>query len=158
MLYTTVVIPGVRTVANPLDVDTREDQVEALRVLAAGNTLIMVCLGLVLTLQVRSLLPFGYSHTSIIPSLFLSFSCSSYRCISHLDRFGDPGSPLSRRDHDLRCSSRFFSQFSSNSFLHLSRPVKNGQEGPMQKRPRMSHPLLVLSVQQAPRNRKHSKK
>jgi hypothetical protein len=56
MLYTTVVIPGVRTVANPLDVDTREDQVEALRVLAAGNTLIVVCLGLALALQVRSLL------------------------------------------------------------------------------------------------------
>jgi len=51
MLYTTVVIPGIRTVANPLDVDTREDQVEALRVLAAGNTLIVVCLGLTLALQ-----------------------------------------------------------------------------------------------------------
>lgn len=62
MLYTTVVIPGVRTVANPLDVDTREDQVEALRVLAAGNTLIVVCLGLTLALQVGfSSLLYSYS-------------------------------------------------------------------------------------------------
>ncbi|KAG8804293.1 hypothetical protein FRC16_010622 [Serendipita sp. 398] len=51
MLYTTVVIPGIRTVAIPLEQETREDQVEALRVLAAGNTLIVVCLGLVLALQ-----------------------------------------------------------------------------------------------------------
>lgn len=51
MLYTTVVIPGIRTVAEPLENDTRTDQVEALRVLAAGNTLIVVCLGLVLALQ-----------------------------------------------------------------------------------------------------------
>ncbi len=52
MLYTTVVIPGIRTVAVPLESETREDQVEALRVLAAGNTLIVLCLGLVLALQV----------------------------------------------------------------------------------------------------------
>jgi hypothetical protein len=52
MLYTTVVIPGIRTVADPLETDTRTDQVEALRVLAAGNTLIVLCLGLVLALQV----------------------------------------------------------------------------------------------------------
>ncbi|CAG7847897.1 SubName: Full=Uncharacterized protein {ECO:0000313/EMBL:CCA74527.1} [Serendipita indica DSM 11827] len=51
MLYTTVVIPGIRTVAVPLESETREDQVEALRVLAAGNTLIILCLGLVLALQ-----------------------------------------------------------------------------------------------------------
>lgn len=57
MLYTTVVIPGIRTVAAPIEEDTREDQVEALRVLAAGNTLIIICLGLVLALQVSVLLP-----------------------------------------------------------------------------------------------------
>jgi len=51
MLYTTVVIPGIRTVAVPIEGETREDQVEALRVLAAGNTLIVICLGLVLALQ-----------------------------------------------------------------------------------------------------------
>ena len=36
-------------------VDTREDQIEALRVLSAGNTLIIVLLGGVLALQVREL-------------------------------------------------------------------------------------------------------
>jgi ER membrane protein SH3 len=55
MLYTTVVIPGIRTVAVPIEGETREDQVEALRVLAAGNTLIVICLGLVLALQARYL-------------------------------------------------------------------------------------------------------
>ncbi|KIM32798.1 hypothetical protein M408DRAFT_313003 [Serendipita vermifera MAFF 305830] len=51
MLYTTVVIPGIRTVVNPIPEETRQDQVEALRVLAAGNTLIVICLGLVLAFQ-----------------------------------------------------------------------------------------------------------
>lgn len=51
MLYTTVVIPGIRTVADPLPDETRQDQTEALRVLAAGNTLIVICLGLVLAFQ-----------------------------------------------------------------------------------------------------------
>ena len=51
MLYTTVVIPGIRTVADPIPEETRQDQTEALRVLAAGNTLIVICLGLVLALQ-----------------------------------------------------------------------------------------------------------
>ena len=51
MLYTTVVIPGIRTVADPMEEETRLDQTEALRVLAAGNTLIVICLGLVIALQ-----------------------------------------------------------------------------------------------------------
>jgi imidazoleglycerol phosphate synthase glutamine amidotransferase subunit HisH len=51
MLYTTVVIPGIRTVADPIEEETRQDQTEALRVLAAGNTLIVICLGLVIALQ-----------------------------------------------------------------------------------------------------------
>ena len=51
MLYTTVVIPGIRTVADPVEEETRQDQTEALRVLAAGNTLIVICLGLVIALQ-----------------------------------------------------------------------------------------------------------
>jgi len=53
LLYMTVVIPGLRTVCTPIEGETRAVQVEALRVLAAGNTLIAACLGLVLALQVR---------------------------------------------------------------------------------------------------------
>lgn len=52
LLYMTVVIPGLRTVCTPIEGETRAVQVEALRVLAAGNTLIAACLGLVLALQV----------------------------------------------------------------------------------------------------------
>ena len=38
------------------DVDTYSDRVEAMRVLAAGNTIMMLLLGFVLALQVRGLL------------------------------------------------------------------------------------------------------
>ena len=52
-MYITVTIPAIRTVVTPVEgVDTREDQIEAMRVLSAGNTLMMVLLGGVLTLQV----------------------------------------------------------------------------------------------------------
>jgi len=51
-MYITVTIPAIRTVVTPVEgVDTREDQIEALRVLSAGNTLIMVLLGGILALQ-----------------------------------------------------------------------------------------------------------
>jgi len=51
-MYITVTIPTIRTVVTPLEgVDTREDQIAALRVLSAGNTLIMVLLGGILALQ-----------------------------------------------------------------------------------------------------------
>jgi hypothetical protein len=54
-MYITVTIPTIRTVVMPIEgVDTREDQIDALRVLSAGNTLTMVLLGGVLALQVRS--------------------------------------------------------------------------------------------------------
>ena len=52
LLYMTVVIPGLRTVCAPVEGETRDVQIEALRVLAAGNTLIAACLGLVLAFQV----------------------------------------------------------------------------------------------------------
>ena len=58
----TVGIPSCRTVADPVpDVDTKEDQIEALRILSAGNTIIIVLLGGVLVLQVSTphLLPFS---------------------------------------------------------------------------------------------------
>nr|KAI0047254.1 hypothetical protein FA95DRAFT_1606263 [Auriscalpium vulgare] len=51
-MYTTVTIPALQTVANPIkDVDTRDDQVDALRILSAGNVVNMALLGLVLVLQ-----------------------------------------------------------------------------------------------------------
>lgn len=53
-VYLSVGVPASRTVANPIEgVDTREDQVEALRLLSAGNTIIIVLLGAVLVMQVR---------------------------------------------------------------------------------------------------------
>ena len=54
-VYLTVGIPACRTVADPVpDVDTHDDQVEALRILSAGNTIIIVLLGAILTLQARA--------------------------------------------------------------------------------------------------------
>ncbi|KAI0629200.1 Shr3 amino acid permease chaperone [Trametes polyzona] len=51
-VYLTVGIPACRTVADPVpDVDTQDDRVEALRVLSAGNTIIIVLLGAILALQ-----------------------------------------------------------------------------------------------------------
>ncbi|KAH8093736.1 Shr3 amino acid permease chaperone [Cristinia sonorae] len=52
VVYISVGIPAIRTVATPVpDVDTREDQTEALRILSAANVIMAVCLGAVLTLQ-----------------------------------------------------------------------------------------------------------
>ncbi|THH32396.1 hypothetical protein EUX98_g1815 [Antrodiella citrinella] len=53
VVYISVGIPASRTIATPVpDVDTREDQVEALRILSAGNVIMAVCLGGVLVLQI----------------------------------------------------------------------------------------------------------
>ena len=51
-VYLTVCVPGSRTIADPVPEDTRHDQVEALRILSAGNTIIIVLLGAILALQV----------------------------------------------------------------------------------------------------------
>jgi ER membrane protein SH3 len=52
-IYLTVTIPALRTIVTPLEgVDTREDRIEAMRVLSAGNVMIMVGLGAILILQV----------------------------------------------------------------------------------------------------------
>ncbi|KZT09879.1 uncharacterized protein LAESUDRAFT_734954 [Laetiporus sulphureus 93-53] len=50
-VYLSVGVPASHTVAAPLPELTRKDQVEALRVLSAGNTIIIVLLGAVLVLQ-----------------------------------------------------------------------------------------------------------
>jgi len=50
-VYLSVGIPASRTLASPLDQVTRSDQVEALRILSAGNTIMIVLLGAVLALQ-----------------------------------------------------------------------------------------------------------
>jgi hypothetical protein len=52
-VYITVIIPALRTIVTPAEnVDTREDRIEAMRLLAAGNTIVMVILGAILALQV----------------------------------------------------------------------------------------------------------
>ncbi|KAL5531646.1 hypothetical protein ACEPAG_4523 [Sanghuangporus baumii] len=51
-VYLSVSIPSLRTIVDPVvDVDTRGDRIEAMRILAAGNTIIMVLLGAVLFFQ-----------------------------------------------------------------------------------------------------------
>jgi len=50
-LYLSVTIPALRTIVTPVEVDTREDRIEAMRVLAAGNTIITLLLGAILALQ-----------------------------------------------------------------------------------------------------------
>ncbi|CDO74685.1 hypothetical protein BN946_scf184671.g8 [Trametes cinnabarina] len=53
-IYLTVGIPACRTVVDPVpDVDSQDDQVEALRILSAGNTIIIVLLGGILALQAQ---------------------------------------------------------------------------------------------------------
>jgi hypothetical protein len=55
VVYLTVTIKSLRTIVNPVEnVDTREGQVEAMRVLSAGNVIIVACLGLILALQVSA--------------------------------------------------------------------------------------------------------
>lgn len=47
-------IPSLRTIVDPVaGVDTRDDQIEAMRVLSAGNTIMVILLAGVLLLQVR---------------------------------------------------------------------------------------------------------
>jgi len=51
-IYLTVIIPALRTIVTPLEgVDTREDRIEAMRVLSAGNVMIVVGLVAMLVLQ-----------------------------------------------------------------------------------------------------------
>ncbi|KAG2113190.1 Shr3 amino acid permease chaperone [Suillus discolor] len=50
-VYLAVSIPSLRTIVTPADVDTRADRIEALRILSAGNTIMMVVLGAILVLQ-----------------------------------------------------------------------------------------------------------
>lgn len=58
-VYVTVIIPSLRTIVTPVvGVDTREDQIEAMRILAAGNLIIVLLLGGILVLQVWEILPF----------------------------------------------------------------------------------------------------
>jgi hypothetical protein len=51
-VYMTVTIPALRTIVTPHKEDTRDVRIEAMRVLSAGNTIIVVILAGVLLLQV----------------------------------------------------------------------------------------------------------
>jgi hypothetical protein len=50
-VYTAVIVPTLKTVVTPLEGDSKLDRIEAVRILAAANVIIMICLGLILTLQ-----------------------------------------------------------------------------------------------------------
>ena len=55
VVYLTVTINSLRTIVNPVEnVDTREDQIEAMQILSAGNVIIVGSLGLILVLQVTA--------------------------------------------------------------------------------------------------------
>lgn len=55
-VYLSVTVPSLRTIVTPVEgVDTREDRVEAMRILAAGNTIIIVIFGAILCLQARKM-------------------------------------------------------------------------------------------------------
>ncbi|KZV85704.1 hypothetical protein EXIGLDRAFT_712263 [Exidia glandulosa HHB12029] len=51
IVYMSVVVPGLRTVVTPNELETEEIRQEAVTVLAAGNTLIVFCLVGILALQ-----------------------------------------------------------------------------------------------------------
>ncbi|CUA70661.1 Rho GTPase-activating protein 21-B [Rhizoctonia solani] len=51
ILYAAVVIPALRIIVTPLDSDGRKERIESLRILAAANTLIVICLVAVLVMQ-----------------------------------------------------------------------------------------------------------
>ncbi|KAG2070182.1 hypothetical protein BDR04DRAFT_1019601 [Suillus decipiens] len=50
-VYLAVTVPSLRTIVTPVEVDTRADRIEAMRILSAGNTIMMVVLGAILVLQ-----------------------------------------------------------------------------------------------------------
>ncbi|TFY80954.1 hypothetical protein EWM64_g3059 [Hericium alpestre] len=51
-VYTAVVVPALRTVVTPIQgIDTRDDQIEAMSIASAGNTIIIILLGAILALQ-----------------------------------------------------------------------------------------------------------
>ncbi|KAF9078107.1 Shr3 amino acid permease chaperone [Rhodocollybia butyracea] len=50
-VYAAVIVPTLKTVVVPLPEDTHADRIEAIRVLSAANVIVMICLGLILTLQ-----------------------------------------------------------------------------------------------------------
>lgn len=54
-MYAAVIVPTLKTIVVPLEEESTMDRIEAIRVLAAANVIIMICLGLILTLQVRLL-------------------------------------------------------------------------------------------------------
>ena len=59
-IYLTITVPALRAIVDPLEgADTHEDRIEAMRILSAGNVLIMVGLGAILVLQVGPLVNFS---------------------------------------------------------------------------------------------------
>ncbi|KIY52895.1 hypothetical protein FISHEDRAFT_34242 [Fistulina hepatica ATCC 64428] len=50
-VYVTVIIPSLKTVVEPVDVDTEADRQQALSVVSASNVILMGLMGIVLTLQ-----------------------------------------------------------------------------------------------------------
>ena len=84
VVYLTVTIPSLRAIADQTADETYSDQVMALRVLSAGNIIIIGSLLLILALQVSGLI------WKKINKIELSVD----RCVCRLDRNGHVGKKL----------------------------------------------------------------
>ena len=62
VLYLSVILPGVKTIVDPLPTETEAERMETLRVIGAGNTMGIVCLVAVLFMQVRCCLLLRLLH------------------------------------------------------------------------------------------------
>lgn len=94
-VYVAVTIPSLRTIVHPAEVDSREDRVEAMRILAAGNTIMMVVLATILILQV-----------SLEPSSFSPLCTRTVVCLGHtLTRTLTNKQPFIRADKRMQLES-----------------------------------------------------
>ena len=79
-VYATVTIPTLKTVVEPLEVDSHEDRILALRVLSASNVITIMLLGVLLTLQVR--LPLTLARVRVFNEWNVGWTgiCEESRC------------------------------------------------------------------------------
>ena len=82
-MYLSVTLQTLKTIVTPVEgVDTKEDRVEAMRILAAGNSIIMLLLGAILCLQVS--VRFIRLSLAIVAVLGHGASIAAARLASHV--------------------------------------------------------------------------
>lgn len=118
ILYLSVVVPGVKTIANPQKIETEAERIESLRVIGAANTMMIVCLAAVLLMQVSQLVhvqhPYEANSSDII--IFSRLDKSTHGATSSESL---PSFKLQRdkRGHLRRRSSRFCLLYCHLDFL-----------------------------------------